>query len=303
MVKISMNETQERFSISHLPSLLKETYKGWNEEDPFRQSAVVAYYAILSLPGLMVLVISAVGAIWGREIVSGRLNDEIEAALGSEAAKAVQTMVTNSTMDDQSWWAMLLGIGVLIYGATGVFYQLQMTLDRFWKVKSDPKAGIKKLLLDRAQSFAFILVIAFLLLISMVLSAAINVLDDYLEQIFSEFTVTIMYVVNIAVSLGIITCLFAMMFKFLPDAKIEWKSVWVGAFITAILFTIGEFLLGLYFGASNPGSTYGAAGSVILILLWVSYSSLILFFGAMFTYVYANRYGGQVIPQKHAVRM
>ncbi|MGB6037469.1 MAG: YihY/virulence factor BrkB family protein [Cryomorphaceae bacterium] len=298
-----MTDNKERFSIRHLPALLKETYRGWNEEDPFRQSAVVAYYAILSLPGLMVLIIWGVGAIWGREIVSGRLNNEIQAALGKDAAQAVQEMVTNSTMDEQSWWAMLLGIGVLIYGATGVFYQLQMTLNRFWNVKPDPKAGIKKLLLDRAQSFAFILVIAFLLLISMVISAGLNVMEDYLERIFSHLTVSILYVANIALALGIITCLFAMMFKFLPDAKIEWKSVWVGALITAILFTIGEFLLGVYFGASNPGSTYGAAGSVILILLWVSYSSLILFFGAKFTYVYANRYEGNSEPLTNAVRV
>ena len=298
-----MTESESRFSIKDLPSLLKETYKGWMEEDPFRHSAVVAYYAILSLPGLMVMIISAVGAIWGREIVSGRLNGEIQAALGPEAAEAVQGMIANSTTDNQSWWAMILGIAVLIYGATGVFYQLQITLDSFWKVKTDPKAGFKKVLLDRAQSFGFILVIAFLLLISMVVSAGINVLDDYLERIFSELAVSIMYIVNIALSLGIITCLFAFMFKFLPNVKIAWKSVWVGAFITSILFTVGEHLLGIYFGASNPGSTYGAAGSIILILLWVSYSSLILFFGAKFTYIYAKRYDGKVTPLKNTVEL
>lgn len=296
-----MTEPQKRFSITHLPSLLKETYTTWMEEDPFRQSAVVAYYAILSLPGLMVLIISVVGSVWGREAVTGRLSDEISASLGSDAARAVQEMVANSMMNDKSIWAVLMGIGVLIYGATGVFYQLQMTLDKFWNVKTDPKAGFKKLLLNRAQSFAFILVIAFLLLISMVVSAGLNLMNGYLEQIFSDFTVSILYGVNVIISLGIITCLFAFMFKFLPDAKIEWKSVWIGAFITAIMFSIGKFLLGIYFGISDPGSTYGAAGSVILILLWVSYSSIILFFGAKFTYVYASRYGGKIVPQKYAI--
>lgn len=296
-----MTKPRNRFSIKDLPALLKETYKTWMEEDPFRQSAVVAYYAILSLPGLMVLIINGVGAIWGREIVSGKLNDEISASLGSDAAAAVQDMVANSMSDDQSTWAMLLGVAVLIYGATGVFYQLQMTLDKFWKVKTNPKAGIKRLLLDRAQSFGFILVIAFLLLISMVLSAALNIMEGFLEQVFSSFTVSIVFVLNTVISMGVITCLFALMFKFLPDAKIQWRSVWIGAFITAILFTIGKYLLGIYFGASDPASAYGAAGSIILILLWVSYSSLILFFGAKFTYVYANQYGDEVTPQDHAI--
>ena len=295
--------TQPRIKIRDLPSLLKETYTTWMAEDPFHHSAVVAYYSILSLPGLMVLIINVVGFIWGREIVTGRLNEEIGATIGPDVAVAVQEMVANSMKDDQSKWATALGLIVLFYGATGVFYQLQKTLNRFWKVKPDPKAKFTRLLFDRAQSFGFILVIAFLLLISMVISAGLNEMNRFLERIFSDYTIVLIYGINIIVSLSIITCLFALMFKYLPDAKIEWKSVWVGAFLTAFLFIIGKFLLGIYFGASDPGSAYGAAGSIILILLWISYSSLILFFGAKFTYVYANRYGDKVLPSDHALRI
>jgi membrane protein len=212
-------------------------------------------------------------------------------------------MVSNSLRDDQSVWATALGIAVLIYGATGVFYQLQMTLNQFWQVKSNPKSGWKRLIIDRAQSFAFILVIGFLLLISMVLSTGINVLDEFLEKALFGFTFYIVYFLNMLISLAVITGLFALMFKFLPDARIRWKTVWTGAFLTAVLFTIGKFALGIYFGASNPASAYGAAGSIILILLWVSYSSLILFFGAKFTYVYAERYGHGIEPAQHAVRI
>ena len=298
-----MATAKMKFKLRELPSLLKETFTAWMAEEPFHHSAVVAYYAILSLPGLMVMIINGVGAIWGKDIVSGKLNNEISASLGPEVATAVQGMVANSMKDDQSIWVTILGIAILIYGATGVFYQLQMTLDRFWKVKINPKAGIKRLLLNRAQSFAFILVLAFLLLISMILSAGLNVMSSYLERVFSEFTVKIVFVLNAIISLGIITCLFALMFKYLPDAKIKWKSVWVGAFITALLFSFGKFLLSFYFGASEPASAYGAAGSIILILLWVSYSSLILFFGAKFTYVYTNRYGEKITPQDHALHV
>ena len=292
----------ETFKIGHIPSLLKDTYKAWNDNDPFRLSAVVAYYAVLSLPALLVIIVSVVGSIWGPEIVQDKLTSEFSSALGKDAASSIKTMISQSQSNKRGTIATIMGIGTLIYGATGLFYQLQLALNDIWEVEPDPNAKWWKLLFDRARSFTFILVIGFLLLISFVLTAGISAIKQSIEKIVSEGSEIISYSLDILVSLGIITLLFALMFRYLPDAKVRWRMVRIGAFVTALLFVIGKLVLGYYFGETNPGSTYGAAGTIILILLWVSYSSLILFFGAEFTYVYAKRYGKGIEAQYIATK-
>ncbi|WP_241209608.1 YihY/virulence factor BrkB family protein [Flavobacterium arcticum] len=289
-----MDIKNSTFKIGHIPSLLVETYKVWNKHDPFRLSAVVAYYAVLSLPGLLVIIINLVGSIWGQEIVQGYLTDEISSALGQNASESIQAMMMETQNKDKSTLATILGIGVLIFGATGVFYHLQLSLNQIWEIKPKPNSGILKTLIDRARSFVFIIVIGFLLLISFIVTAAIAVLNNYITSILPEAIVYIAFVLDFIISIGIITVLFALIFRYLPDAKIRWKSVWVGAVITSVLFVLGKSLLGYYFGQSDPGSTYGAAGTIVLILLWVSYSCLILFFGAEFTWVYAKKYGSGI---------
>lgn len=284
-------KTQEAFKIKHLPSLIVETYKAWDANNPFRLSAVVAYYAVLSLPGLLVIIINLVGAVWGVEIVQGQLTDEISRALGSDAAESIKSMMVETQNSEKSTIATILGIGTLIFGATGVFYHLQLSLNQIWKIGSENSMSFVKMLLDRARSFAFILAIGFLMLISFLVTTVISVLNKYIQSLLPDLVVYIAFIFDFLISIGIVTLLFALIFKFLPDAKIKWKTVWIGAFITAVLFVLGKFLLGLYFGQANPGSTYGAAGTIVLILLWVSYSCLILFFGAQFTWVYAERYG------------
>ncbi|EGV44416.1 YihY/virulence factor BrkB family protein [Bizionia argentinensis JUB59] len=281
----------ESFKLKHLPSLIVETYKAWDANDPFRLSAVVAYYAVLSLPGLLVIIINLVGYFWGVEIVQGQLTNEISSALGSDAADSIQSMMIETQNSEKSTMATILGIGTLIFGATGVFYHLQLSLNQIWKISPENGMSFGKMLLDRARSFAFILAMGFLMLVSFLVTAIISVLKDYIQSLLPDMVVYIAFIFDFLVSIGIVTLLFALIFKFLPDAKIRWKTVWIGAFITALLFVLGKFLLGLYFGQANPGSTYGAAGTIVLILLWVSYSCLILFFGAQFTWVYAERYG------------
>ena len=281
----------EKFKVKHLPTLLIDTYKAWDADQPFRLSAVIAYYAVLSLPGLLVIIINLVGAVWGVDIVQGQLTDEISRALGSDAAESIKTMIIETQSNGKSTMATIIGIGILIFGATGVFYHLQLSLNEIWQIKPDNDTGFFKMLLDRARSFAFILVIGFLLLISFMVTTAISALNNYIKSILPDVIVYIAFILDIIVSISIITVLFALLFKYLPDAKIKWKTVWIGSLITAILFVLGKFLMGLYFGEANPGSTYGAAGTIVLILLWVSYSCLILFFGAEFTWVYAKRYG------------
>ena len=286
-----------KFHVKHIPSLLVTTYKAWDKNNPFRLSAVIAYYAVLSLPALLVIIVNVVGSIWEPGSVENILNSEFSAALGKDAAASIKSMITESNSEKRGTLATIMGIGTLLYGATGLFYQLQLALNDIWEVEPDPNAKWWKLVFDRARSFTFILVIGFLLLISFVLTAAISALKEYIGRNLSETYTFITYALDILVSLGIITVLFALMFKFLPDAKVRWRMVRIGAFVTAVLFVIGKLVLGYYFGETDPGSTYGAAGTIILILLWVSYSSLILFFGAEFTYVYAKRYGEGIEAQ------
>lgn len=298
-----MTETtkKEKFNFKHLPSLLKDTGKAWNNDDPWRLSAVVAYYALLSLPGLLVIILNTVGAIWGQEIVEGRVTGMISGIVGIDAAETVQNMLKDTQDEEQSLISTIIGIATLIFGATGVFYHLQLSINAVWEIKTDPKAGFKKLLLDRVISFGFVLVIGFLLLVSFVITAGISILQKYIEQALPEVMVYLVYILNTVVSVGILTVLFALIFRFLPDAQVRWKTVWIGSIITALLFILGEYLLGLYFANASPGSAYGAAGSIIIILLWVSYACLILFFGAEFTWIYSKRYGIGIKPKGHAI--
>lgn len=287
---------KNRFKIKDLWGLLKATYKEWNEDDPFRQSAVIAYYAIFSIPALLVIVISLAGLAFGREAVSGEITSQISSAIGEDAAKDVEKMIAHASERKSSIWATIIGVGTLIFGATGVFYQLQKTLNIIWEVEPKPKKPWLAMLRSRLFSFGLIVSIGFLLLISLVITSLLSVLSNWIQSILPDFVMYLFFVLNFLVSLATITVLFALMFKILPDAKIRWRSVWVGAIVTAVLFVIGKFLLGIYFGKSDPGSAYGAAGSIILLLLWVSYSCMIVFFGAEFTKQFALKYGHGIHP-------
>lgn len=286
-----------------MPSLLVATYKAWDADEPWRMSAIVAYYAVLALPAFLVIIINMVGSVWGMEIVQGQLTDEISTALGRDAATAIETMISETLDKERNLVSTIIGIATLLFGATGVFYHLQISLNKIWKIEPTSNIGFLKMLLKRVRSFAFIMVIGFLLLISFLITAAISALNDYIHQILPEIVLYIAYIFDLGVSIGIITVLFALLFKYLPDAKIRWSTVWIGAFITALLFVLGKFLIGFYFGKADPGSTYGAAGTIVLILLWVSYSCLILFFGAEFTWVFSDRYGLGIEPDSDGIRV
>jgi membrane protein len=293
-------ETTERFRLKHFPSLLKQTAISWNRDDPWRLSAVVAYYAILSLPGLLVVIITMLSYFWGNDIVEGRIYNEINESMGQSAADSVKSIIDNSQSDDRSLFAAIIGIGALIFGATGVFYHLQLSINKIWEVVSDPKSEILRYLIDRSKSFGFVLIIGFLLLTSFVVSALLNALQSYIGQWLPNVSYYLLWVGELVISLGAITLLFALMFKYLPDVIIGWRSVWIGAFITSLLFTLGKEILSIYFGEASPGSAYGAAGSIVIILLWVSYSCLILFFGAEFTWVYTRRYNYKFKTKSYA---
>lgn len=286
-------------SNSSMFSYLKETFTEWQNDDAFRQSASLAYYSIFSLPALLIIVITVASLVWSEQYVQNQLTKQISNTVGSQAANQVQTMISNSKEHANSTLALIVGIATLIFGATGVFYQLQKSLNDIWEVEQDPDAGIKQVAISRVTALGLVIAIGFLLIVSLLLTTALSALSSWLEQ-QTPIPSFVFYILEIALSIGIMTVLFAIIFKVLPDAKVAWKSVWMGAFITAILFTIGKFLLGLYFGKADPASTFGAAGSIVLILLWVYYSGLILFFGAEFTQVYARREGHQIEPSAHA---
>ena len=284
------------YKIKDILQIFKSAFKEWYDKDPFRQSAIIAYYAIFSIPGLLVLFIAIAGYFFGTETVNQNLITQISETIGSETALQIQEVLSKSTTQKSTTWGSIVGITILLVGATGVFVELQKTLNLIWNVKVKPQNGIWVILKARLFSFGLILAIAFLLTISLVISTVLIAISNYIAFESSQLIMTIYGIINFIISLLVISALFAMIFKILPDAKIKWKHVWLGSLVTGLLFTIGKMALAYYFGKAQPASIYGAAGSVILILLWVSYSSMILFFGAEFTAAYAKMYSGIIPP-------
>jgi len=289
-----------RHILKEILALLKATFQDWNKRDPFRQSAVIAYYAIFSMPGLLVLIITIMGYFFNKDAVSQRILTEIANTLGAETSTEIKSMLANAGQTKATVLGSIIGFAILLVGATGVFIALQKILNIIWEVKVTAQKGIWPIIKSRLFSFGLILAIAFLLLISLVVSTATAAVGEWIRIDTSDFLVTVFNIFNFIISFGIITVLFALMFKILPDAKIKWKYIWPGAVLTSFLFTIGKTALSFYFGKASPESVYGAGGSVILILLWVTYSSMILFFGAEFTHIYAGRYGEKPKPAEIA---
>jgi membrane protein len=262
---------------------------------------VIAYYSIFSLPGLLVVIVTCAGYFLGREAVNNHLTAQITGTLGAQTADQIHNIIVKASEAKNSLWAAIIGVVTIIVGATGVFAEFQKALNTIWQVKTDKsKSGLWLVIRVRLFSFGLIISIAFLLIVSLVISAMLSALGHWLSGHFADSFVITLQVVNSVASLIILAGLFGLMFKFFPDAKIKWRHVWVGSLVTAFLFDIGKFALGFYFGKANPGTGYGAAGSVILIMLWVSYSSMIVFYGAEFTHAYAGIYSGKTPPSEIA---
>ena len=290
-----------RTHIQKVFTVLKNAFKSWFAKDPFHESAVIAYYAIFSLPGLLVVIMTLAGYFFGREAVNNQVASQFSSTMGAETAKQIQDMIIQAMKLKNTVLATIIGLVTILIGATGVFAEFQNALNIIWEVKLDPKkSGIWEIIKVRLFSFGLIVSIAFLLIVSLLISAVISAFGNWLTSHFSDSFLLVLQLLNSGLSLTILAVLFALMFKFLPDAKIKWKHVWIGSFVTAFLFEIGKFGLGFYFGKANPGTGYGAAGSVILILLWVTYTSMIVFFGAEFTHAYANMFSGSIAPTEIA---
>ncbi|MFL5404078.1 MAG: YihY/virulence factor BrkB family protein [Gemmatimonadales bacterium] len=286
--------------------IVKESAKDFIEDDCMDAAAALSYYTIFSLPAILVLLLMLISAVMNPSDVRGGLEGQLQTMMGPSAGEQVRTIIQQAEQKPHNGLIpTILGIAGLLFGATGAFGQLQKTLNRAWNVEPDPnQGGLKNFLTKRLFSFGMILVVAFFLLVSLVISAALTGIGGRLGNFLpSGLSGPLLEVFNTVVSLAVITALFAALFKVMPDAKIAWRSVWVGAAVTAVLFVVGKFLIGFYLGKSNPGQAYGAAGSLALLLLWVYYSSLILLFGAEFTETWAERRGRGIEPEPGAVRV
>lgn len=282
-----------------LLNLLKQSFQEWQDDKVSQLAAALAYYTIFSLTPLLVLAIAIAGAVFGEEAARGEIVGQIQGLVGTSGAEAIETALKNADRPEISSIASLISIGVLLFGASGVFAQLQEALNAVWNVRAKPSLGIWGFIRKRLLSFSMVLAIGFLLLVSLVLSAALSAISHINFNLLPGVDF-VWQLVNFALSFGLVTLLFALIYKYLPDVKIAWGDVWVGATITALLFSFGKYILGLYIGQGSFGSAYGAAGSLVIILAWVYYSAQILLFGAEFTQVFARHYGSQIVPDRYA---
>ncbi|EJL72457.1 YihY/virulence factor BrkB family protein [Chryseobacterium populi] len=287
-------------NIKFFREVLKETFSEWNSSSASKDSASLAYYAIFSIPGLLIIIIWIAGNFFGEEAIRGEISNQISGLMGNEVAKSIEGMIAGALIDKQNIFMKIVGIGSLVFGSTTLFFQLQHTLNTLWYVEAAPKKALIKFLLDRANSLGMILILGFLLMTTMILSSMISLFNNWITNYFGLETYRLVEFVNFAIGFGVVMLLFALMFKVLPDIKISWKPVWRGALLTTVLFTLGKFLLSLYFGNFKPTSTFGAAGTVILIMMWINYSCMLVFFGAEFTKVYTYKKGYKIILSKHA---
>ena len=282
-------------------TILKGAFNAFMDDRALKLSASLAYYTIFSLGPLLLLMISLAGVFFGREAIQGKVFSEINGMVGNDAAKQIQDIIKNLEMSGKSTISVIIGAVTLIIGATTVFGEIQDSINMIWQVKAKPKKGWVKLIKDRLLSSSLIVTLGFLLLVSLVVNGALLAMSDRLKAFLPDITLIVFNIINVIISFIVIAVLFGVIFKVLPDAKISWKDVRSGAIFTAVLFMIGRLLIGIYIESSGTSSTYGAAGSLIVILLWVYYTAAILYFGAEFTRAYAAFKGVKIEPADYAV--
>lgn len=283
--------------------LLKETISEFIDDNAIKFSAALSYYTIFSLPPLLIIIISLSGIFFGAEAVRGELFGQINGLVGNDAALQIQEAIKNVKLSHSNTFATIIGIIFLLIVASGVFVEIQDSINYIWGLKAKPKRGFIKFIKNRLMSFSMIGSVGFLLLVGLIINSLMDVLNRRLAAFFPKDTIYLFYFLNILIVFIIITLLFTVIFKTLPDGKVALRDGIIGASFTALLFMGGKFAIGAYLGSSSIASVYGAAGSVILILVWVYYSAIILYFGAEFTKVYANTHGKKIIPNDYAVQV
>lgn len=288
---------------SHSWQLLKATYNEFDQDNAIKLSASLSYYTIFALPPLMIIILSICGFFFGTDAVTGKFFWQINGMVGKEAALQIQETLKNIELSDSNVFATIFGAIMLVIGASGVFAEIQSSINFIWGLKAKPNKGLVKFIKNRLMSFSMIAALGFLLLVSLTVNTVMDVLNNRLVHYFPDATVYLFYILNTLILLLTTTFLFCIIFRTLPDGTIAWKDTLIGSSVTAVLFMIGKFAIGYYIGNSTVGSAYGAAGSVIIILVWVYYSAIILYFGAEFTKVYALGYGQKIIPNDYAVEI
>lgn len=289
-------------SIKNIATLFKITFQEWQNDEVPRLAAAFAFYTVFSIAPLLVVVIGIAGLLMGEATTYGKVFDQVRALIGSQGQEILQSAIASIQKNNGSIWATLTGFVTLFIGATSVFAELQADLDRIWKVKPKPGQDLWSFIRNRVLSLGMVLVIGFLLLVSLIVSTILSSVGDYILGISASFQF-VLQIVNFVVSFGVITLLFAAIYKYLPDSNVRWYDVWIGASVTSFLFVLGKFVISFYLAKSAIASSFGAAGALILLLLWVYYSSQILFFGAEFTKVQASTRGPGIPPKKYAIKV
>ncbi|GAB4333653.1 MAG: YihY/virulence factor BrkB family protein [Flammeovirgaceae bacterium] len=283
--------------------LLKNTIRRYFADDCLSYSSSIAFYTIFSLPALLIFVVLVAGTVFGEDSVKDELLKQIEVLAGEESAGQVENIIENVRIEKSTFFAKIVGFSTLIFSATTVFVSIQKSLNRIWGVKPKPKREYIKLFLDRLLSFALVISFGFIMLTSLIIDAVLSIFEEFIVKIFSKWAVRIADVINFSTTFLVITLIFGLIFKVLPDAKVSWRKVWYGASFSAMLFILGKYLMIIYLGNSPIGTTYGAAGSFVIILMWVYYASAVLLFGAEFTHVLYERQGIAILPKKGAVKV
>ncbi|WP_439882414.1 YihY/virulence factor BrkB family protein [Pontibacter sp. MBLB2868] len=283
--------------------LTKRTFKEFADDKPLDYAAIIGFYTIFSLPAVLIIMVRIAGAAFGQEAVKGQLVNQIGGIIGRNSAAQVQSILENASQSSATTIGTIVGVCTMIFTATTVFVALQDSLNAMWEVKAKPERGWVKLIVDRVLSLALVVSLGFLLLVSLSIDIILGVIYDYLRESLSGIAVYLVTIGNIFISIVISTFIFAAIFKVLPDAKIKWFNVWVGATVTAILFVLGKYVLTIYFQHDPLADTYGAAGSLVLILVWVYYTSVIFLLGAEFTQVHSRVRDHGIKPEEHAVKV
>ena len=294
---------RELMRLTEIPELLKITLADWWQDNTFRLAASLAFYTIFSMAPILLIAIGIAGFVFGRSKASHHIVSQVTMLVGAQGASVVREVIQGAEAIQGNPVAIAIGLITMVIGSTIVFAELQSALNKIWDIEAHPDENVLRWVLRvRLRSFAIVLVVGFLLLVSLMLSAFLAAAQDSLDHSMPGFP-WLWRAVNLVLSFALVATLFAMIYKYLPDARITWRDVAVGSLVTAGLFSIGKYVIGLYLGQMAFGSTYGAAGSLVVLVVWVYYSALVSFFGAEFTQVYARRYGSHIHPQPHAVRV
>ena len=291
----------DKISFKGMWVVLKNSFIGFDEDKVTKLSGSLAYYTVFSMGPLLIVIISLCGMFLGKEAVEGKIYAQLAGFVGADTAAQLQEIIKNASLAGKSKVAAIIGGITLLIGSTTVFAEIQDSINGIWGLKPKPKRGWVKMLQNRFLSFSVIISLGFLLLVSLGVTAIIDGFSDRLSNRFPQVAIVVFYIINVLITLGVTTLIFAVIFKVLPDATIKWKDVTAGAVATSLLFMLGKLGISFYISKSNVGSTYGTAGSLVILLLWVYYSSLILYFGAEFTKAYAVKYGSNIYPTQYAV--